>query len=61
MSKNNNEKWWKKAVDYQIYPKRYQDSNGDGYGDLQVIIKRLDYLGSRLKALFNRAQVVQGG
>ena len=44
MSKNNNEKWWKKAVVYQIYPKSFQDSNGDGFGDLQGIIKRLDYL-----------------
>ena len=44
MSKNNNEKWWKKAVVYQIYPKSFQDSNGDGLGDLQGIIKRLDYL-----------------
>ena len=44
MSKNNNEKWWEKAVVYQIYPKSFQDSNGDGFGDLQGIIKRLDYL-----------------
>lgn len=44
MSKNNNEKWWKKAVVYQIYPKSFQDSDGDGIGNLQGIIKRLDYL-----------------
>ena len=44
MSKNNNEKWWKKAVVYQIYLKSFQDSDGDGIGDLQGIIKRLDYL-----------------
>lgn len=37
--------WWKKAVIYQIYPKSFQDSNGDGIGDLQGIIGRLDYLG----------------
>ena len=37
-------KWWKKAVVYQIYPRSFQDSNGDGIGDLQGIIKRLDYL-----------------
>lgn len=37
-------KWWKKAVIYQIYPKSFQDSNGDGIGDLQGIIQRLDYL-----------------
>ena len=34
--------WWKKAVVYQIYPKSFQDSNGDGIGDLQGIIARLD-------------------
>lgn len=36
--------WWKKAVVYQIYPKSFQDSNGDGIGDLKGIISRLDYL-----------------
>jgi oligo-1,6-glucosidase len=36
--------WWKEAVFYQIYPRSFQDSNGDGIGDLQGIIKRLDYL-----------------
>ena len=39
-----NNKWWKKSVIYQIYPKSFQDTNGDGIGDLQGIIKRLDYL-----------------
>lgn len=38
------EKWWKNVVIYQIYPRSFQDSNGDGIGDLQGIIKRLDYL-----------------
>ncbi len=36
--------WWKNAVIYQIYPRSFQDSNGDGIGDLQGIIQRLDYL-----------------
>lgn len=36
--------WWKKAVVYQVYPKSFQDSNGDGIGDLQGITKRLPYL-----------------
>lgn len=36
--------WWKEAVAYQIYPRSFQDSNGDGIGDLQGIIGRLDYL-----------------
>ena len=38
------EKWWQNAVIYQIYPRSFQDSNGDGIGDLQGIISRLDYL-----------------
>lgn len=37
-------KWWKKAVVYQIYPRSFQDSNGDGIGDISGIISRLDYL-----------------
>ncbi len=37
-------KWWQKAVVYQIYPRSFQDSNGDGIGDLPGIISRLDYL-----------------
>lgn len=36
--------WWQSAVFYQIYPKSFQDTNGDGIGDLQGIISRLDYL-----------------
>lgn len=40
------EKWWKEAVFYQIYPRTFCDSNGDGIGDLQGIISKLDYLQS---------------
>lgn len=36
--------WWKKSVVYQIYPKSFYDSNGDGIGDLKGIILKLDYL-----------------
>lgn len=40
------EAWWKERVFYQIYPRSFQDSNGDGIGDLRGIISRLDYLKS---------------
>jgi len=36
--------WWKNAVIYEIYPRSFQDSNGDGIGDLNGITQRLDYL-----------------
>ena len=36
--------WWKNSVIYQIYPRSFQDSNGDGIGDIRGIINRLDYL-----------------
>lgn len=36
--------WWKKAVVYQIYPKSFNDTNGNGTGDIQGIIEKLDYL-----------------
>ena len=36
--------WWKNAVFYQVYPKSFQDTNGDGVGDLPGLISRLDYL-----------------
>ena len=37
-------RWWKEAVCYQIYPKSFMDSNGDGIGDLKGIISKLDYI-----------------
>lgn len=39
-----NKAWWKEAVVYQIYPRSFMDSNGDGVGDLKGITSRLDYL-----------------
>ena len=37
-------KWWHQSVVYQVYPKSFNDSNGDGVGDLKGIIEKLDYL-----------------
>lgn len=42
-AKNN---WWKEGVVYQIYPRSFKDSNGDGVGDLKGIIEKLDYIKS---------------
>src|SRR5574342_346638 len=39
-----NKLWWKEAVAYQIYPRSFMDSNGDGIGDIKGIISKLDYL-----------------
>ncbi|MGA8594244.1 MAG: alpha-glucosidase [Bryobacteraceae bacterium] len=43
-SKASADPWWKHAVIYEIYPRSFQDSNGDGIGDLNGITERLDYL-----------------
>ena len=39
-----NQQWYKNAIFYQVYPRSFMDSNGDGYGDFQGIISRLDYI-----------------
>ena len=41
-----NPEWWRGGVIYQIYPRSFQDSNGDGVGDLPGITRRLEYIAS---------------
>lgn len=44
VQKGIEQRWWKEAVFYQIYPRSFRDSNGDGIGDIKGIITKLDYL-----------------
>ena len=44
MSKHANPNWWQEAIIYQVYPRSYLDTNGDGVGDLAGITDRLDYI-----------------
>mgnify|MGYP003706010421 CR=1 FL=1 len=41
-----NRAWWKEGVIYQIYPRSFKDTTGNGIGDLQGIIQKLDYIAS---------------
>jgi alpha-glucosidase len=44
VAQQDEQNWWENAVIYEIYPRSFQDTNGDGVGDLQGITRRLDYL-----------------
>ena len=44
MMSNKDTKWWKNSVVYQVYPKSFKDSNGDGLGDLNGLTEKLPYL-----------------
>jgi alpha-glucosidase len=44
--KTNGDVWWKHAVIYEVYPRSFQDTNGDGLGDIKGITQRLSYLKS---------------
>ena len=43
---NPNRPWWKEAVIYQIYPRSYKDTNGNGVGDLKGVLEKVDYIAS---------------
>lgn len=44
LEQQSDQDWWRGAVIYQIYPRSFQDSNGDGIGDLAGITQRLPYV-----------------
>ena len=54
-------KWWETAVIYQIYPRSFQDSNGDGIGDLKGITSRLEYIAELgIDAIWDESGIMTG-
>ena len=46
MTAKQSKTWWKEGIVYQIYPRSFQDTTGNGIGDLKGILQRLDYIKS---------------
>ena len=54
-------RWWKESVVYQIYPRSFCDSNGDGIGDLNGITGKIDYLTNQVSPLLQLRKAISSG